>query len=705
MKKKILKMMLLIASVLLVLFGIITLQMLGRIRDILTENSKKTGEKVEEYSDQAMGDQITERLRDTTLGCAYVLNNTFEDFSGTVVMIADSATDIYSNPDRYGRAIVDIPQKSDIGKSMGQFLYAPDVDIQSEDIREELSMLGNLQGSMLAMYSLYPNLGAVSIGTETGIMLLAGPVLSERWDSSGNYGFLDARTRPWYADAKAAGRAVFSDVTADYDTGMLAIMCGAPIYRDKEFVGVAGAGMYLEGIESLMMNARLSDAGNSCIIDGNGKIIFSSRDQGELKIQNILGGEDSSNSQLKTLAENAVKGKNGLELLEVDGENCYVAYYPIETVGWSLISIIPEKTVLVPKEKLIESLSESRSRELVEVQRVTRKALFVILALIVAMGILVFFVANMVSSSLVKPVELLTDKVQKLEGDQLDFEWEIDTKDEVQKLATSFGLMTERMQKYISDIQSVTAEKERIGTELDLAIRIQTSMLPHEFPPFPTRKEFEIFAKMEPAREVGGDFYDYFFIDDDHLCLVVADVSGKGIPAALFMMISQTIVKSCAMLGKSAAEIITKTNEALTTNNQTGMFVTVWLGILEISTGNMSCVNAGHEYPAIKRADGVFELFKDKHGFVIGGMEGIKYKEYNLQLSHGDKLFLYTDGVPEATNSKNKMFGTDRMINSLNRDPDASPEDILKNVRDDISDFVKDGVQFDDMTMLCFVYR
>jgi sigma-B regulation protein RsbU (phosphoserine phosphatase) len=135
------------------------------------------------------------------------------------------------------------------------------------------------------------------------------------------------------------------------------------------------------------------------------------------------------------------------------------------------------------------------------------------------------------------------------------------------------------------------------------------------------------------------------------------------------------------------------------------MFVTVWLGILEISTGNMSCVNAGHEYPAIKRVDGVFELFKDKHGFVIGGMEGIKYKEYNLQLSHGDKLFLYTDGVPEATNSKNKMFGTDRMINSLNRDPDASPEDILKNVRDDISDFVKDGVQFDDMTMLCFVYR
>ncbi len=252
---------------------------------------------------------------------------------------------------------------------------------------------------------------------------------------------------------------------------------------------------------------------------------------------------------------------------------------------------------------------------------------------------------------------------------------------------------------------SMVAEKERIQTELSLATAIQTSLLPHVFPPFPTRKEFDIFAATDPAREVGGDFYDFFLIDENHLCLVMADVSGKGIPAALFMMISQTIVKSCAMLGKSAAEIITKTNEALTTNNQTGMFVTVWLGLLEISTGNMSCVNAGHEYPAIKRVDGVFELFKDRHGFVIGGMEGIKYKEYNLQLNHGDKLFLYTDGVPEATNSKNKMFGTDRMINSLNRDPDASPEDILKNVRDDISDFVKDGVQFDDMTMLCFVYR
>lgn len=251
----------------------------------------------------------------------------------------------------------------------------------------------------------------------------------------------------------------------------------------------------------------------------------------------------------------------------------------------------------------------------------------------------------------------------------------------------------------------MVAEKERIHTELSLATAIQTSLLPHVFPPFPTRKEFDIFATTDPAREVGGDFYDFFLIDEDHLCLVMADVSGKGIPAALFMMISKTILQSCAMLGKSVAEILTKTNEGLTVNNQTGMFVTVWLGILEISTGKLTCANAGHEYPVIMRNGGKFEIFKDKHGFVIGGMEDIIYKEYEIQLDHGDKLFLYTDGIPEATDRAVRMYGTERMIAALNKNPGTDVKSLCQNVRTDINSFVKDAEQFDDMTMLCLEYK
>ncbi len=248
------------------------------------------------------------------------------------------------------------------------------------------------------------------------------------------------------------------------------------------------------------------------------------------------------------------------------------------------------------------------------------------------------------------------------------------------------------------------AEKERIANELETASRIQFSMLPHDFPPFPERTEFDIFATMDPAKEVGGDFYDFFLIDDDHLCILIADVSGKSIPAALFMMISKVILQSCAMLGKSAAEILEKTNDALCSKNQTTMFVTVWLGIMEISTGRITAANAGHEYPFIMK-DGKFEMLKDVHGFVVGGMSGMTYTEYEIALNPGDKIFLYTDGVPEASDPDEQMFTTSRITEALNEDPAAAPDGILRNMKKSIDEFVKGAEQFDDITMLCMEYK
>ena len=248
-------------------------------------------------------------------------------------------------------------------------------------------------------------------------------------------------------------------------------------------------------------------------------------------------------------------------------------------------------------------------------------------------------------------------------------------------------------------------ERERITGELQMAGRIQESVLPRSFPAFPDRTEFDLYAVMDTARDVGGDFYDFFLIDDDHLCLVMADVSGKGIPAALVMMVSKYVLKSYASMDQSAAEVLTKTNEALCSENSTEMFVTVWLGILEISTGRLIAANAGHEYPVLKRADGPYELYKDAHGLVVGGMEGVKYRDYELQLGPGDRLFLYTDGVPEATASDNSMFGTDRMIDALNESGDCSPQELLSHVRNAVDAFVKDAEPFDDLTMLCLEYR
>ena len=282
---------------------------------------------------------------------------------------------------------------------------------------------------------------------------------------------------------------------------------------------------------------------------------------------------------------------------------------------------------------------------------------------------------------------------------------EVTTANEIGQLAEDVEELTREIEDYVARIEIITAEEERLGTELALATRIQAAFVPHIFPPFPERSEFSLYASMDPAKEVGGDFYDFFLVDEDHLCVVMADVSGKGIPAALFMMASKIIIQSCAMLGRSPAEILTRTNEAICSNNQAEMFVTVWLGILEISTGRLTAANAGHECPTLKHPGGSFELIRDKHGLVVGAMDGVKYQEYELQLEPGSSLFIYTDGVPEATAAGNKLFGNGRMLAALNDSPDCAPEAVLHRVRAAVDDFVQEAEQFDDLTMLCLTYR
>ena len=245
-----------------------------------------------------------------------------------------------------------------------------------------------------------------------------------------------------------------------------------------------------------------------------------------------------------------------------------------------------------------------------------------------------------------------------------------------------------------------SAARQRIETELNVATQIQADMLPRIFPAFPERREFDIYASMTPAKEVGGDFYDFFLVDEDHLAMVIADVSGKGVPAALFMVIAKTLLKNAVQMGSSPRQALEKVNNQLCENNEAEMFVTVWLGVYEISTGHLTAANAGHEYPAIRRAGGRFELFKEPHGFVLAGMENARYREYELEIGVGDTLFLYTDGVTEATDGANTLYGTDRMLAALNRNCQLDPERLLHEVKADLDGFVGAAPQFDDITML-----
>lgn len=275
-------------------------------------------------------------------------------------------------------------------------------------------------------------------------------------------------------------------------------------------------------------------------------------------------------------------------------------------------------------------------------------------------------------------------------------------------LGRAYGLSTQ----YVSTLLSIVlihsvlfADRgkslARTENELNTAANIQTSMLPSAFPDC---SAYAIYASMNPAREVGGDFYDFFLIDEDHLCMLIADVAGKGIPASLFMMSSMIVLQNYALAGLSPAKILEEANNRICATNKEEMFVTVWLGILDLRTGVMTAANAGHEYPVVHHKGGPFELLKDKHGFVIGGYEGMKYKEYELRLGAGDEIFVYTDGVPEATDRANRLYGTERLLAALNRTDNASPKELLEAVTKDVDRFVGAAEQFDDLTMLCVRY-
>ena len=248
-------------------------------------------------------------------------------------------------------------------------------------------------------------------------------------------------------------------------------------------------------------------------------------------------------------------------------------------------------------------------------------------------------------------------------------------------------------------------EEERISRELNMAASIQIGALPSIFPAFPDRKDFEIYASMTPAKEVGGDFYDFFMVDDNHLGMVIADVSDKGVPAALFMMSAKMIISSHAKMGKSPKDVLEAANAALTSSNNEEMFVTVWLGILDLRTGLLTAANAGHECPVLRQPGGPFKVIKDRHGFILGAMPDILYKEYELLLKPGAKLFVYTDGVPEASNDKQEFFGIERVVSALNQDVDGTPQSILETVHNAVNEFAAGAPQFDDLTMMCLQYN
>jgi len=312
---------------------------------------------------------------------------------------------------------------------------------------------------------------------------------------------------------------------------------------------------------------------------------------------------------------------------------------------------------------------------------------------------------NRATSFMMKPLDNLHKGVERVAQGDLSNPIEVKTTDEIGDLAKAFNKMISDLKEYIQNLQKTTAIKERIQSELNVGKDIQKRMLPHVFPAFPTRDEFDVFAIMEPAKEVAGDFYDFFFIDENRFCFIISDVSGKGVPSALFMVIAKTLLQTEAQRDYALNEVIANVNNALTVNNDTAMFATTFCGILDLTTGDLQIVNAGHNPPLVGNNEDGYKYMEVDQNIALGIFEGFEFKVNQMKIKVGDKILLYTDGITEAFNPEEELFSEERLLDIMNQSVAETSEQLVTDIRKEIKKFTKDAEQSDDITILAVTYK
>ena len=687
----------------------------GTIASLSEDTTKKQEEAVSEISSSAMHEAVTESLRSSVVLQAEVADAMFRELRENVSLFGSCAESLFAKEETVMETASPVslkellPDAANDGKTKLQLLGAEGVDFTDEEVLKKAAFLCTLSDIMTAAFE-KTQLDTCFIGTPDGLLLIADSRSAEKIGEDGKPVIFPVTERPWYKGAAGTGELYFTDVEYDLFSERTGIVCSYPVYVDGELKAVVGADLFLDAMAEGVEQLSTEGVSYIAIVNQYGHVVFSPRTEGTFAVRTSDTAEDlrdSENEELAAFVKEALVSSTEVRLLEIDGRMCYAAGAPLETAGWTVINVVDQEATERSTQEMLASVKELSAEAEDTFQKGSTASKRMIVLLVVLISAAGLAAALGVSKRIVKPLNTMTKRIASLRGDNIQFKMEdtFRTGDEIEVLATSFADLSAKTVAYIEEVARVTAEKERIGAELEMAQAIQESQLPSIFPPFPGRPEFDIYASMTPAKEVGGDFYDFFLIDSDHLAMVMADVSGKGVPAALFMMIAKILIKNRLQSGESLGKALQNVNNQLLEGNQADMFVTTWLSVLTISTGEGTATNAGHEHPVLRRADGTYELVKYRHYPAVATLEDIPFKEHTFKLNPGDSLFVYTDGVAEAANPENELFGTDRLLEALNRDPDAEPDVVLKNVMDEISAFVKDAEQFDDITMLCLRYN
>lgn len=690
-RNKILKRTVLITGASLLCCTFVSFRVLQNIKISSYHTAKESGNIAAESSAEALISQNTAYAAEYVQCCSETVYLKISAVISALNSVNGEIRTIYEYPDNYPPHKYKHPSEYPPGTLSMQWVL-PDNTEMNGSVENEVYLLGNTEPAFASVLNVYGEMLDIYFTSGTGINIGYDSYPQTKPET------YDGRLSAWYKHTEETGGIYISAPYSDTFGRGLMITAALPcIGENGTFYGAVGADILITDLNEFISGISMGRDSRALIISPQGVICAKGLTMDNAGDFNAFFGENGS----KTV-KRIYKDDNGFFKTDINGKDVYCVYSRTGISDWTTVLIVSENEITAPSEALKKTIYASADSlaERLNGQMLNATVLWGVI--IAAVMIFTVIITDRVSLSLSRPITQLCGAIEKIGGGDLDCKCRIKTGDEIETLSDSFEKMTVSLKTYMENYADIAAEKQRISTELNVAARIQTSALPCVFP---DRTDFSIYAKMYPAKEVGGDFYDFCMIGENKVGIIMADVSGKGVPAALFMMTAKSLIKNLALEGLPVNEIFEKANAQLSENNDSLMFVTAFMAIIDLNTGVAEFANAGHNPPAIRRKDGVFKFPEIKSDRVLAALPGMKYQKQTVNLDSGDILFAYTDGVTEAMNTQKDFYGEDRLLRTLNKAENKGGTEtngIIEAVKKDIELFAEGAEPADDITMLAF---
>ena len=659
------------------------------------ESSRKLGNKVEEDTKDALL-RITENsLRMSTKEMSAISNEKLVKICENVELLAGYLSDIYQNPDNYGSIHFNVLGQENKGKAVLQFDRMKGTSY--EDVKQEAEKAGMFYETAKHIFDINKNsISSIYFGSASGFMV--------SYDDKGDDSLMlepEERLLPedyiitdrrWYNMAENTGKVTLIETYGDGLDKSLIVTCSAPVWNssDKPAGGLA-IDIKLKYVCEEIISSKIGENGFAILIGQSGRIISGAGIGKDIGTFSPGMAEELKHMQ---------NGETGFAETVIEETEYYMAYSPVPVSGWTLAVLVPKEEIIKPALDSSETIKMETQNTLKELEGILRNMVYIFVAVCIGLMAGVFLLTIRISDKIAGPIKKLTTDVRRISNGDLDYRTDIKTGDEIELLGDAFNSMTGSLKDYIINYAKISADKERIATELGVAASIQKDMLPEGKV---CQERFELFADMNPAKEVGGDFYDHFMTEDGGLWVVIADVSGKGVPAALFMVIAKTLLKNQANHSSSPGEVLKNVNNQLCEHNEAEMFVTAFIARYDFKKKILECANAGHNQPLISKKGEGFQWLSVKPGFVLAGFENMEYDTFPISMDSGDRIIFYTDGVTEALNKEESLYGEGRLEHKLNCPrvlENETTEDIVSYIKEDISVFADGAEQADDITIM-----